>query len=1262
MPKADVGILTVIPAELKAVRAALGINAKEKDAEGTTFWRCTLASQALGRPLEIVAGCIGSAGNYSAATATTRMIAQYKPRIVFLVGIAAGIRGKVKIGEVVLAERIVAYEHAAAVVDQHGNSALQRRPEIHPTPHRIKQDLVGYLADSPAPDRLQQIFAAIGGTFPIPPPGEAEAYARDVVGRIEAPSEATVASGEKLLRDPSFLPRVRENVHGKIEVGEMEAAGFVEACRTGEVQWLVVRGISDFGDSFKNDAFHDLAARAAAAVLVDFLTHGLELDLPRAPAAATTAGTDNPIKSITSGYSHRAQKSSDPIPEPTRQFRERHRAREMLASRIRAHSNLPSTLEISLKDRHIHLEAEVEIEAEIQNSGAWFRREAKTRRLRLEPSLTDALEQCTDKIVLLEGEPGSGKTVSLHRVERHFAQEIRKNPDCNLLLPLCVKLKYLTGHGSPREQLMNCILRALDPDVLLAEQLFVQGVKSGGWLLLLDGFDEIPSILSAVEVNGPVREYALAIHDLHAEINQDPDTICRVVVATRHYHGPKGLWRSIFRLRPLSPNRQIEFIHKYGLSKPKAEQLIDHVSGAQIEVQRWAGNPLTLAMLCEVVQAGHQPPDNFFHLFEHYLELRFDRDAELFQGFYGGSVDELRRAAEQISFVMSAEPGLGIAPSSRELRRALEHHGFPAHDLEDTLTAFEKLNLVIREEHEDELFTGFRHRRLQEYFAACVIRREPERIPPEVLLFESQWREAAVVLLQQSPGDCIERLIVTIDEALVNYSSVLDVSEDVDVCMELDPKIPPCKIVWPEKSYHLLSLLQAGFAGRRRLPENTEMLVLTMLCHIYRLGIRMDKHLVLGLIGVLSPDLVKFFVLAGFDSKSELLQDSAFSQVQFAGPPCLVVRHRVSRLLIRMARSGTLAENHLATRARIRRTYDETIELLFEMASASDRYDRLIRISVCSLCLTLPLIMAYENGVSFSETFIIAVLVSLPPFFVLTLRVKYRFRLLLEGFSLMSLMVFGGLLPYGLEPIGLIGFPLLGAYGFSWGPFMLIAVNYQMPMARREWPLAVPRFFYRTLWNRSGLYRFFLPITAMIMLLWLGQASGAEPPEFLLLSIFAVLVLLALAVLIGLTRSSYLRARDGLIAREQHSRQLTGPMLRTELARRRTGHARVRLLRRVLSETSTSMLKNRDTYNDLSAFVVALEAHLLAIHNADPPGIAPLFGLRIHFDGDYRSKCLTEYQHWCLEHYSTADSSDGLDESIDILTQLLVRLEHAITR
>jgi hypothetical protein len=88
--------------------------------------------------------------------------------------------------------------------------------------------------------------------------------------------QGTIASGEKLLRDPAKLLAVRKQ-HGKIEAGEMEAAGIVDACRREPTPWLVIRGISDFGDEFKDDRFHGFAAAAAAAVLHDFLAYGLDL-------------------------------------------------------------------------------------------------------------------------------------------------------------------------------------------------------------------------------------------------------------------------------------------------------------------------------------------------------------------------------------------------------------------------------------------------------------------------------------------------------------------------------------------------------------------------------------------------------------------------------------------------------------------------------------------------------------------------------------------------------------------------------------------------------------------------------------------------------------------------------------------------------------------------------------------------------------------------------------------------------------------------
>jgi hypothetical protein len=47
--------------------------------------------------------------------------------------------------------------------------------------------------------------------------------------------------------------------------------------------WLVIRGISDFGDELKDDRFHGFASCAAAAVLHDFVAHGLDLGTASSP-------------------------------------------------------------------------------------------------------------------------------------------------------------------------------------------------------------------------------------------------------------------------------------------------------------------------------------------------------------------------------------------------------------------------------------------------------------------------------------------------------------------------------------------------------------------------------------------------------------------------------------------------------------------------------------------------------------------------------------------------------------------------------------------------------------------------------------------------------------------------------------------------------------------------------------------------------------------------------------------------------------------
>src|SRR5258708_31000267 len=115
----DLVVLTVIPEELKWACKALGIRdtrkTRAKTNSGTVYLIGAVRARRTRRDYSVALGCIGSAGNYNSAAATSEAISEYHPRVVLLMGIAAGIRGNVKIGDVVLSERVVAYESSAAI-------------------------------------------------------------------------------------------------------------------------------------------------------------------------------------------------------------------------------------------------------------------------------------------------------------------------------------------------------------------------------------------------------------------------------------------------------------------------------------------------------------------------------------------------------------------------------------------------------------------------------------------------------------------------------------------------------------------------------------------------------------------------------------------------------------------------------------------------------------------------------------------------------------------------------------------------------------------------------------------------------------------------------------------------------------------------------------------------------------------------------------------------------------------------------------------
>ncbi len=263
----DALVLTALPVELGAVLLVFdAIDQKpEKTESGTNYWfKALFTVNAAKKSLRVAIACFGNAGNVDAAAETAMLLTKFKPKIVVMVGIAAGMRGKCLLGEVVFSERVIAYEGAALVTGPDGPREVPR-PESFRTPHATKQDVISYLAN-PAAVKGRLVIARKAAGIVIPPNVDEALVDQEFVPRL-----ATFASGEKLLRDPGKFRTIRHSLHGKIEVIEIEAAGVATVCSRCNARFLVIRGISDFGDEQKNDRFQEIAAQNAAIVARDFL-------------------------------------------------------------------------------------------------------------------------------------------------------------------------------------------------------------------------------------------------------------------------------------------------------------------------------------------------------------------------------------------------------------------------------------------------------------------------------------------------------------------------------------------------------------------------------------------------------------------------------------------------------------------------------------------------------------------------------------------------------------------------------------------------------------------------------------------------------------------------------------------------------------------------------------------------------------------------------------------------------------------------------
>lgn len=251
-PLADVVIVTAIQLEMDAVRR-LPWDWKPDAVLDDCQFICSGTFNSQGRNCSVVAAVASRMGMVPASVLTSKLIKKFRPRMVAMPGICAGVRDRARLGDVICAEMSWDYQSGKHVVTEKALGGFQMDP------HFVQID--GF-----ASARIDQL--AQDDNFSV-------SVWNGWNPRMDAPPvlrRGPVASGSAVLADPDVTERIKLQQRKLLAV-EMELYGVYLAAEQAPRPKPIVLGmksVCDFADDEKSDGSQPYAAYTSATYLREF--------------------------------------------------------------------------------------------------------------------------------------------------------------------------------------------------------------------------------------------------------------------------------------------------------------------------------------------------------------------------------------------------------------------------------------------------------------------------------------------------------------------------------------------------------------------------------------------------------------------------------------------------------------------------------------------------------------------------------------------------------------------------------------------------------------------------------------------------------------------------------------------------------------------------------------------------------------------------------------------------------------------------------
>jgi nucleoside phosphorylase len=272
--KVDIIIFTVVKNEYNALKNLFSIDKNtlinNKKLNGIKAWEVDIERSGGFDKLNALIVYIGEPGDLECSIAAMRVFQEYDCDLAVLCGIAAGLQNEIKKYSIIVSKGVVDYEPQRL----ESNGEITYRPKTYPINDKKLLRDIQYIETESDDWRkyYHKTILELGSEFNIQQVEKSEFK----VGII--------ASGKKLFADSDSLEILRNSItfdKGIVAV-EMESAGFCIACNEFYNNWLVIRGISDYGGEDKNEElnkkYQHIAAFGAFTALLYYLKNNYKRD------------------------------------------------------------------------------------------------------------------------------------------------------------------------------------------------------------------------------------------------------------------------------------------------------------------------------------------------------------------------------------------------------------------------------------------------------------------------------------------------------------------------------------------------------------------------------------------------------------------------------------------------------------------------------------------------------------------------------------------------------------------------------------------------------------------------------------------------------------------------------------------------------------------------------------------------------------------------------------------------------------------------